>query len=223
MSKIMTKKTSSKTSQNTTLGRRLFGLFIAILIAIYGLTTTNNGTGSTTNTPAPATVSGSSETAHIGKPSKTSGCVAAAGLQDKACTPGAVFSDVTVSQICTSGYSASVRNVSTADKDKVYAAYGIRSHVAGQYEVDHLISLQLGGSNDLANLWPEIADPRPGFHEKDAVENYLHSQLCSGKMTLKQVQEQISTDWRKVYQRMPVARAESLTGDVEQECAEGCP
>ncbi len=42
-------------------------------------------------------------------------------------------------------------------------------------EVDHLTPLEdltpleVGGSNDLANQWPEAAEPRPGFHEKDQV------------------------------------------------------
>ena len=95
---------------------------------------------------------------------------------------GAIFADATVEQICTPGYSASVRNVPISEKDQVYANYNIISHFSGQYEIDHLISLQLGGSNDIANLWPEIADPRPGFHEKDTVENYLHSQVCDGNI-----------------------------------------
>lgn len=40
-----------------------------------------------------------------------------------------------------------------------------------------------GGSNNIANLWPEAASPKPGFHEKDQVENYLHDQVCSGAIS----------------------------------------
>ncbi len=134
----------------------------------------------------------------LGQRTKSSGCVAANGLPDLGCTPGAIFPDATVAQICTPGYSSSVRNVSQSDKEAVYAAYGITSHEPGQYEVDHLISLELGGSNDIANLWPEAADPRPGFHEKDKIENYLHDQVCSGSMTLQQAQAAIATDWMNV-------------------------
>jgi len=139
----------------------------------------------------------------LGKRTKTSGCVSVNALPDPACTPGAIFPDATVDKICTPGYSSSVRDVPTEVKAQVYKEYGIASHEPGQYEVDHLISLELGGSNDIANLWPEPAEPRPGFHEKDQVENYLHDQMCSGKMPLQQVQLEIATNWLSVYKSMP--------------------
>jgi hypothetical protein len=88
-------------------------------------------------------------------------------------------------------------------KDQVFAEYGIASHTPGEYEVDHLISLEIGGSNDIANLWPEAASPKPGFHEKDKVENYLHNQMCSGVISLQQAQIEIATNWLTVYDQMP--------------------
>jgi hypothetical protein len=96
-----------------------------------------------------------------------------------------------------------VRNVPDSEKNQDYAEYGITSHATGQYEVDHLVSLELGGSNDIANLWPELANPTPGFHQKDQVENYLHDQVCSGAISLNDAQVEIATDWLSVYQRMP--------------------
>ena len=59
------------------------------------------------------------------------------------------------------------------------------------------------GSNDIANLWPEAASPTPGFHQKDQVENYLHDQVCSGAISLKDAQTEIATNWLTVYNRMP--------------------
>ena len=96
-----------------------------------------------------------------------------------------------------------MRNVPTSEKNQVYAEYGKTRHAPGQYEVDHLVSLELGGSNNIANLWPEAASPKPGFHEKDQVENYLHDQVCSGAIPLKQAQIEIATNWLAVYNRMP--------------------
>jgi hypothetical protein len=138
-----------------------------------------------------------------GKQTKTSDCQVNGPLQDRACTPGAILPNVTKNDICQPGYARSARNVPDSEKNQDYAEYGITHHTTGQYEVDHLISLELGGSNDIANLWPEAASPTPGFHEKDKVENYLHDQVCSGAISLQQAQIEISTNWLLVYSSMP--------------------
>ena len=59
-------------------------------------------------------------------------------------------------------------------------------------ELDHLVSLELGGANDVANLWPEVGSvPNP----KDSVENDQHKAVCSGKVTLAAAQQAIASDW----------------------------
>ena len=138
----------------------------------------------------------------VGQRTKEDDCVVNGPFQDKACTPGAIFSDVTAEQICVRGYARSVRNVPVQVKHEVYREYGITHHRPGEYEVDHLISLELGGSNDIANLWPEAAEPRPGFHERDKVENYLHEEICAGRIPLAQAQAKIANDWLEVYKQM---------------------
>src|SRR5260221_6599071 len=139
----------------------------------------------------------------VGVQPRTSGFAASGGLPDAACTPGAFFPGATKGQICQPGYARSVRNVPESEKTQAYDEYSIASHVAGQYEVDHLVSLELGGSNDIANLWPEAASPKPGFHEKDQVENFLHDQACSGTIPLQTAQIEIATNWLAVYDQMP--------------------
>lgn len=138
----------------------------------------------------------------IGARTKTRGCVAQGPLPDPACTPGAVLT-TDAQTVCAPGYSAKIRDVSSSTRSEVFAEYGITSHATGEYEVDHMISLELGGSNAIANLWPEPAEPRPGFHEKDKVEDYLHRQVCGGAMTLSEAQAKIATDWYAVYQSLP--------------------
>jgi hypothetical protein len=145
---------------------------------------------------------GSGGTPQWGVQRKTSGCRVNGAYQDTDCTPGDIIPNATKSQICTPGYSSSVRDVPQSEKNQVYAAYGITSHASGEYEVDHLVSLELGGSNDISNLWPEAASPKPGFHEKDKVENYLHDQVCSGAMSLADAQRIIATDWLSVYNQI---------------------
>jgi hypothetical protein len=79
---------------------------------------------------------------------------------DPAKTPGDVL-PVTPADFCTTGYTAKVRNVPESVKKKVYAAYGITSRKPREYEVDHLISLELSGSNSIKNLWPESYMTKP--------------------------------------------------------------
>ena len=120
---------------------------------------------------------------------------------DPALTPGATVPGVTAAQVCKPGYATSVRSVSSAEKAEVYRRYGV-PNVTGRDEVDHFISLEIGGSNDVTNLWPEPYAPVPGAHEKDKVENYLHAQVCNGAMTLPEAQQAIRKDWYAVYLRL---------------------
>jgi len=139
----------------------------------------------------------------LGQRSQTTECVAEGGLPDSECTPGAVFASATREIICVSGYTKTVRNVSVATKQKIYGAYGLSyPQKSGAYEADHLIPLELGGSNDIANLFPESAEPRPGFHEKDVVENYLNHEMCKGNISLAFAQQQIAENWLLVWQSL---------------------
>jgi hypothetical protein len=73
---------------------------------------------------------------------------------DVVLTPGAVFDSASSDVVCVPGYTRTVRNVSSAERAQVYAEYGL-ADVPGADEVDHFIALELGGSNDIVNLWPE--------------------------------------------------------------------
>jgi hypothetical protein len=60
------------------------------------------------------------------------------------------------------------------------------------YELDHLVSLEVGGSpTAVANLWPEQGE----HNAKDPVENAAKAAVCSGKMTLADAQHKIATNW----------------------------
>jgi hypothetical protein len=124
---------------------------------------------------------------------------------DPALTPGDVIAGVTAADVCTPYYTKRVRSVSQSERDQVYANYKT-ANVPKQHELDHFISLELGGSNSPSNLWPEPYEPRPGAHEKDRVENYLHRQVCSGKITLEEAQKEIATDWYAIYLMLPAKR-----------------
>lgn len=72
------------------------------------------------------------------------------------------------------------RNVSTSRKNRVYAEYGIPAEERGAYEIDHRISLAIGGDNSMTNLWPLIdAEAR----RKARVEEQLYLDLRDGTIT----------------------------------------
>jgi hypothetical protein len=103
-------------------------------------------------------------------------------------------------RVCTPGYASATRDVSDAEKAAVYNRYGV-VWVPYQHEVDHLISLELGGSNAIRNLWPEPYAGRWGARTKDVLENRLHDLVCEGRLTLRSAQRQEAGDWVAAYRR----------------------
>ena len=67
--------------------------------------------------------------------------------------------------------------------------------------MDHLISLELGGSNGTANLWPEPYDIVWNARVKDKLENRLHKMVCAGQIDLPIAQKAIAKNWIAAYQR----------------------
>jgi hypothetical protein len=117
---------------------------------------------------------------------------------DPKLTPGKVRT-TDAKEVCHSS-TKEFRHTSEPLKAAVYAEYN-RTKVPGKCcEVDHLIPLELGGADVKENLWPQPYEPRPGAHEKDKVENYLHNQVCSGVLPLEDAQHFIVRDWYAVYQ-----------------------
>lgn len=116
-------------------------------------------------------------------------------------TPGAVFPDATKDKICVSGYTATVRDVPESLKKQVFTEYKI-DPASDKFEVDHLVSLELGGSNDIKNLWPQSYTTTPyNAHLKDTLENKLHEMICKGQIDMKVAQQAIAKDWIAAYNK----------------------
>lgn len=120
-------------------------------------------------------------------------------LPNQIMTPGDTIPGVTKDKVCLSGYTGSVRNVPTKLKTSVFVMYFL-DPMKERFEIDHLISLELGGSNDIKNLWPQSYTSKPwNAHVKDKLENRLHREICDGILTVEEAQEAIKTDWIKSY------------------------
>jgi hypothetical protein len=119
-------------------------------------------------------------------------------LPETRCTPGSVDSAVTQdnihSTICRVGWTGKVRppeaQTERAKYHVAYPAYHIPASAGS--ELDHLVPLELGGSNDMTNLWPEVGRiPNP----KDKVEDALNQAVCRGRVSLVAAQLAIATNW----------------------------
>ena len=127
--------------------------------------------------------------------------VAPQSLPDPHLTPGATVA-ATATDICRPGYARSVRHVTRRTEARVFHEYGLRRGDGAKYEVDHLISLELGGSNAIQNLWPQRADTHPwNSHLKDRLENRLHALVCSGALSLQRAQRAIAVNWIAAYRQ----------------------
>jgi len=126
-------------------------------------------------------------------------------------TPGAVNPNVTQGNIhqtiCVSGFTSTIRppsSYTTALKvQQLHSGYAVNGdYNTGDYEEDHLISLELGGSpDDPRNLWPEPYSGAANARVKDRLENKLHDLVCAGSITLKTAQRAIAGNWETAYVR----------------------
>lgn len=118
---------------------------------------------------------------------------------NKTITPGDIMSS-NITQICAENYSEDARDVDQSLKDQIYRTYKLSPiQPEGDFQIDHLVPLGLGGSNDARNLWPQPLKPRPGYKEKDVLERYYHEQVCNGKMDLREAQAVMANNWFSGY------------------------
>jgi hypothetical protein len=95
-------------------------------------------------------------------------------------------------------------------RDKILQEYKLPAGTHPDYEIDHLIPLCLGGSNDPSNLW---AQPKRSVEKtwnaeaKDRLERQVCDMACAGKLDISTAQEDFAKDWicayHKYYEAVP--------------------
>jgi len=94
--------------------------------------------------------------------------------------------------------------MNAARRDEILRRYGLPPGTHPDYEIDHLIPLCLGGSDDPSNLWPQ---PRRSIEEtwnaeaKDRLEHLMCDMVCAGQIDIARAQEAFATDWIDAYQK----------------------
>jgi len=132
-------------------------------------------------------------------------------LPNRRFTPGALNPAVTQGNvretICVRGYTKSIRppqEYTERLKRREIHQYGYTDFRLRDYEEDHLVSLELGGSpTSPRNLWPQPHHVIGGWgsYAKDRLENRLHTLVCRGRLPLDEAQRAIATDWISAYRR----------------------
>lgn len=123
-------------------------------------------------------------------------------LPDPSCTPGSIDPAIGQQDTCHPGAlraksAPPVRQFEWARFRVAYPAYHVSAHAADK--LDYLVPLELGGSNDITNLWP-LSDR--DADRKDAIERQLGEAVCDGLVTLPAVQVAIATNWQTAKDRL---------------------
>ena len=129
-------------------------------------------------------------------------------VPDPKCTPGAVNPTLTLKVLADPGFKTEcVRDDATSEDEKkqTYAAYNMtepakNSGESQTCELDHFISLELGGADTLDNIWPQCGPDNVGlddrnFKRKDLVEDFLGREVREGRLSMADAQKGIVEDW----------------------------
>lgn len=130
-------------------------------------------------------------------------------LPNHATNPGAINPNVTVfdeyATICHRGWTKTVRppfEYTNKLKHQLLQRAGLPGADIHDFELDHLVSLELGGAPwDPRNLWLEPLWGKWNAHVKDQLENKLNQLVCDHKLALATAQYDIATNWIATYKR----------------------
>jgi hypothetical protein len=198
------------------------GLFVAVTLTLTGCSTGAVTATDASSTMTPIAAPGTSSTMPSGSSSPSPSAkevglgaeivdpLSGAVLPNSVRTPGATNTEVTQadidSTICVQGWTATIRPPASyttgLKKQQLATGYSRGGDTAtGDYEEDHLISLELGGSpTSPLNLWPEPYSSPDGARVKDQLENKLRALVCAGTIQLATAQSAIATNWWIAYE-----------------------
>jgi hypothetical protein len=117
-----------------------------------------------------------------------------------ALTPGATWT-VAASELCAAA-ARERQEIPASVRDTVLRSYGMTSVSADDYELDYLITPELGGSPEARNLWPQrYGSGIWNAYVKDQLEDLLPRMVCEGEVPLQTAQQDIAANWIAAYKR----------------------
>lgn len=127
--------------------------------------------------------------------------VSASFVPDPRLTPGATR-PTSLSEVCSEDHAGQTHPIEASVARTVFEEYRVRSPRPRAFEVDYLVSPELGGSDDIRNVWPEpYAGSEWNAHVKDALEDHLHEMVCGGTLDLTTAQHEIAQNWVAAYKK----------------------
>jgi hypothetical protein len=117
-------------------------------------------------------------------------------------TPGATW-NVSLGELCAGGARThEQRPIPSAVRQTVLQAYQMAGAPADSYELDYLITPELGGAPDAHNLWPQryVAGVW-NARVKDDLERLLPRLVCNHRVDLAAAQRDIAVDWIAAYKK----------------------
>lgn len=116
-------------------------------------------------------------------------------------TPGATR-PVSAAEVCGADRYGRTQPIPAAVHQRVFESYGADYGRSDEYELDYLITPELGGTADRRNLWPQPFSRTPwNAYVKDELELYFHRMVCDGKIDFVTAQREMTTDWIAAYKR----------------------
>lgn len=94
-----------------------------------------------------------------------------------------------------------VRAPDSTAQAAVLAEYGIPARDAKRYEIVGRYPRELGGSDLLANLWPQPRESAPSYRERQWVVAWFRREVCAGRYPLADAQQAMFGDWLQAYDR----------------------
>jgi hypothetical protein len=134
-------------------------------------------------------------------------------------TPGAAGS-VSLEALC-AGQPAIRQPIPSTLRQAVLRQYRMEHVAEHEYELDYLITPELGGMADQRNLWPErYGSGVWNARVKDDLEELLPQLVCQGTLALATAQRDIANDWIAAYKKYfrtdrPIATDASALDDDE--------
>ncbi len=155
-------------------------------------------------------------TPESGSPPKPLAAMDAESLPNRSFTPGAVAA-VSLEELC-AGRPAK-HSIAPTIRQAVLQQYQMEEVPSTEYELDYLITPELGGIGDPRNLWPErYASGVWNARVKDHLEQLLPQLVCQGTIDLATAQRDIAGNWIAAYQKYfktdrPVAERAGVADD----------